>query len=124
MVINNNNYSIGTRLNIAFGSILVFMMLSGAISFYSVWQMNRSAKGMSENNRQTEYPNSVRNNVQKANTAIMIIALVNDETTRGTQKTLLETARKEYQTSITMLHKSQQTSAVKRIIAELKTKLK
>jgi methyl-accepting chemotaxis protein len=123
MIINNNNYRIGTRLNIAFGSILVFMMLSGAISFYSVWVMNRSSKSMSENNRQTEYANNVRNSVQKANTAIMTIALVNDETTRAAQKAVLGTARKEYQASISMLEKSKQTSAVKTIITELKNKV-
>jgi methyl-accepting chemotaxis protein len=123
MIINNNNYRIGTRLNIAFGSILVFMMLSGVISLYSVWQMNKSARSMSVNTSHTEYVNNVRNSIQKANTAIMTIALVNDETTRATQKSILETARKEYQASISMLDRSKQTSSLNGLITELKNKI-
>jgi methyl-accepting chemotaxis protein len=123
MIINNNNYKIGTRLNIAFGSILLFMMLSGVISYYSVWQMAKSAKSMSESTGHTEYANNVRNSVQKANTAIMTIALVNDEATRATQKAILETARKEYQASISTLEKSKQGGALKGLIVELKDKV-
>lgn len=123
MIINNNNYKIGTRLNIAFGSMLVFMMLLGTISIYSVWQMNKSTKSMSKSTQHAEYANNVRNSVQKANMAIMTIALVNDEKTRVMQKGLLETARKEYRASMSMLENSKQASEVKSLIAELKNKV-
>ncbi|HVN96402.1 MAG TPA: HAMP domain-containing methyl-accepting chemotaxis protein [Syntrophorhabdaceae bacterium] len=123
MLFNNSNYRIGTRLNLAFGSILVLMLVSGIISMYTAWQMNKSTKSMSENTMHTEYANSIRNSVQKANMAIMAIALVNDETTRSKQKAILEMARKEYQTSMSMLENSRQDAQTKPLAAELKKKV-
>ncbi len=106
---NINDYKIGTRLSLAFGIVLILMTVLSALAIYSLWQMNRNFSNISENSRNIEFANDVRNEIQKVNGAVMTVALVNDEKTRTTQKKILENSSKNYQTSLAMLEKSSQS---------------
>ena len=115
-----NNYKIGTRLSLAFGIVLILMTGLSVLAIYSLWQMNRNFSNISENSRNIEFANDVRNEIQKVNGAVMTVALVNDEKTRTVQKKILEDSSKKYQTSLTMLEKSSQSKEMKDLIAKLK----
>ena len=117
---NLNNYKIGTRLSLAFGIVLILMTVLSVLAIYSLWQMNRNFSNISENSRNIEFANDVRNEIQKVNGAAMTVALVNDEKTRTVQKKILENSSKKYQTSLAMLEKSSQSKEMKDLIAKLK----
>jgi methyl-accepting chemotaxis protein len=118
---NINDYKIGTRLSLAFGIVLLLMTVLSAVAIYSLWQMNKNFRNISENSRNIEFANDVRNEIQKVNGAAMTVALVNDEKTRTTQKKILENSTKNYQTSLVMLEKSTQSKEMKDLISKLKT---
>jgi phosphoglycerate-specific signal transduction histidine kinase len=118
---NINDYKIGTRLSLAFGIVLLLMTVLSAVAIYSLWQMNRNFSNISENSRNIEFANDVRNEIQKVNSAAMTVALVNDEKTRTAQKKILEDSTKKYQTSLVMLEKSTQSKEMKNLISKLKT---
>jgi methyl-accepting chemotaxis protein len=120
-VMNINDYKIGTRLSLAFGIVLLLMTAISAVAIYSLWQMNKNFSNISENSRNIEFANDVRNEIQKVNGAAMTVALVNDEKTRTAQKKILEDSTKNYQTSLVMLEKSTQSKEMKDLIAKLKT---
>jgi methyl-accepting chemotaxis protein len=118
---NINDYKIGTRLSLAFGIVLLLMTVLSAVAIYSLWQMNKNFSNISENSRNIEFANDVRNEIQKVNGAAMTVALVNDEKTRTAQKKILEDSTKNYQTSLAMLEKSTQSKEMKDLISKLKT---
>ncbi len=118
---NINNYKIGTRLSFAFGIVLILMIVLSVVAIYSLWHMNKNFGYISENSRNIEFANTVRNEIQKVNSAAMTVALVNDEKTRTVQKKILENATKNYQISLAMLEKSQQSQEMKGFISKLKT---
>jgi methyl-accepting chemotaxis protein len=118
---NINDYKIGTRLSLAFGIVLLLMTVLSAVAIYSLWQMNKNFNNISENSRNIEFANDVRNEIQKVNGAAMTVVLVNDEKTRTAQKKILEDSTKKYQTSLVMLEKSTQSKEMKDLISKLKT---
>jgi methyl-accepting chemotaxis protein len=120
-VMNMNDYKIGTRLSLAFGIVLFLMTALSAVAIYSLWQMNKNFGNISENSRNIEFANDVRNEIQKVNGVAMTVALVNDDKTRTAQKKILEDSTKNYQASLAMLEKSTQSKEVKDLIAKLKT---
>jgi methyl-accepting chemotaxis protein len=114
-----NDFRIGTRLNAAFGLILVLMILLASVATYSLREMKRDVNNVAENGRKIEFANNVRDNIQRVNSAVMTVALVNDEKTRAEQKKLLENARNGYIAFIENMAKSAQTKEMKELIAKL-----
>ena len=115
-----DNFKIGQRLHLAFGLVMVLMLIQISISIYSLWQMNTDIDSVVHGSRNIELANDVRNNIQKANNSLMTIVVVNNEAARTEQKKQLEAVTARYKDSFDKLEKGAQTKEATALLKTLK----
>ena len=115
-----NNMKIGTRLQVGFGVMTTLMVILACIAGLSLYQVNSAVDGVIGSSRSAELANLVRNSVQKIDTALMTVLLVNEQKSRAEQKKQVEAARAAYREALEKLEKADRSKEAQQLLTSLK----